>query len=132
MNIQFSENYVIGAETGEVLDMKRRITELSERMMEMKARKAAFESDNALLMEEIEKLKDNIKNEVLATQEGATYNGLRVVWSKGKTTWDAKSLNKYAETHPDIEQFRKVGNPWVSFCLQKDMISDTYHSGAEL
>ncbi len=36
------------------------------------------------------------------------------VWSKGRETWDTKSLDGYALAHPEIASLRKVGDPSVS------------------
>lgn len=128
MSIMFSEQYVIDSATGEILDMERRVTELSELMKEFAAKQALFESENAEMIQTIEKLKENIKTEILEKQESVTYSGLKVIWSKGKTTWDTKALNGYLKKHPELEKFRKVGNPVVSFSLQKDKILESEES----
>jgi len=59
-------------------------------------------------------LTDEIKAEVVAS--GATVKGsfLQAVWSKGRVSWDTKSLDGYAAAHPEIAQFRKEGAPSVS------------------
>ena len=59
-------------------------------------------------------LADEIKAEVVAS--GATVKGsfLQAVWSKGRVSWDTKSLDGYAAAHPEIAQFRKEGAPSVS------------------
>jgi hypothetical protein len=36
------------------------------------------------------------------------------VYSKPRVTFDSKGLQEYAVTHPEIEKFKKVGNPIVS------------------
>ena len=38
----------------------------------------------------------------------------RVSFVKGRTTWDSKGLSGYAVAHPEILEFRKVGNPYAS------------------
>jgi hypothetical protein len=125
MAFEFCRQYVIDSETGEILDMERRVTELSELMKEMAAKQALFDMENAEMIEKIEKLKENIKTEILEKQESVTYSGLKVIWSKGKTTWDTKALNGYVKTHPELETFRKVGNPVVSFSLQKEKLLES-------
>ena len=125
MAFEFCRQYVIDSETGEILDMERRVTELSELMKEMAAKQALFDMENAEMIQKIEKLKENIKTEILEKQESVTYSGLKVIWSKGKTTWDTKALNGYVKTHPELETFRKVGNPVVSFSLQKEKLLES-------
>ena len=125
MAFEFCRQYVIDSETGEIIDMERRVTELSELMKEMAAKQALFDMENAEMIQKIEKLKENIKTEILEKQESVTYSGLKVIWSKGKTTWDTKALNGYVKTHPELETFRKVGNPVVSFSLQKEKLLES-------
>ena len=36
------------------------------------------------------------------------------VWVKGRTSWDTKALDGYSAAHPEIERFRKVGEPSVT------------------
>jgi hypothetical protein len=38
------------------------------------------------------------------------------VWAifyRGAITWDSKGLAAYAQSHPDVEKFRRVGQPRV-------------------
>lgn len=57
-----------------------------------------------------EKVKDAVIN------EGATIKGayLQAVYSKGRVSWDTKGLDGYIVAHPELEQFRKTGDPSVS------------------
>ena len=59
-------------------------------------------------------LENEIKRDVLAA--GATIKGahLQAVWAKGRESWNAAALTGYAAAHPEIAQFRKVGEPSVS------------------
>jgi len=59
-------------------------------------------------------LEEEVRQEAL--RHGASVKGtfLRVVWHKGRVSWDNKSLDVYAELHPEINTFRKEGNPYVS------------------
>jgi len=67
----------------------------------------------------IEKLERNIRSSVLA--EGSSIKGTRLqaVYVKGRTTWDSRLLQGYAVAHPEIEAFKKVGNPSVSIRARK-------------
>lgn len=65
---------------------------------------------------EIEALTAEIKADVLAhgaSLKGETSN-LQAVWSKPRVTWDTRRLEGYAAAHPEIEAFKKVGEPSVS------------------
>lgn len=39
---------------------------------------------------------------------------LQAVWSRGRITWNDDALMGYAAAHPEIEAWRKVGEPSVS------------------
>lgn len=63
----------------------------------------------------IDQLTAEVKKEVLvrggSTKKGDSYYGANFV--KGRVSWDTKALEGYAAAHPEIEKFRKVGNPSV-------------------
>lgn len=40
--------------------------------------------------------------------------GVHAVYARGRVTWDGKGLAEYVQDHPDVEVFRKVGEPSVS------------------
>lgn len=40
---------------------------------------------------------------------------LQAVYSKGRSSWDTKSIEGYAASHPELLQFKKTGAPTVSF-----------------
>ena len=63
----------------------------------------------------ISELESAIKEMVI--EHGMTVKGefIMAVRNKGRETWDSKKLSGYAAAHPEIEQFKKVGNPTVSF-----------------
>lgn len=55
-----------------------------------------------------------VKDKVL--QHGMTVKGthLQACWTKPHVSWDTWALDSYAAAHPEIEKFRKVGEPSVS------------------
>ncbi len=70
----------------------------------------------------VRKVKENIENSKQRIREsvlryGTTIKGtnLQVVFIKGSVTWDSNSLEKYAELHPEILEYRKEGKPSVRF-----------------
>jgi hypothetical protein len=85
---------------------------------EIKARLEEIEMEFAQRVEAVDEnisaLEEEIKNDVI--QHGTTVRGtfLRAVWNKGRVTWNTKAMDGYASTHPEILQFRKEGQPFVS------------------
>jgi uncharacterized protein YifE (UPF0438 family) len=47
-------------------------------------------------------------------KHSVTLAGVRAVYSAGRVTWDSKKMEVYAQAHPEVREFRKVGNPVVS------------------
>jgi len=62
----------------------------------------------------IEGLETSIRSETLSLGESVRAAGWQAVWNKGRQSWDSKGLAGYAETHPDVLQFRKEGEPSVT------------------
>ena len=58
-------------------------------------------------------LEEQIKQAV--TEFGQSVKGefLHAVFSKGRVSWDTKSLDGYAAAHPELMTFRKEGQPSV-------------------
>jgi uncharacterized protein YifE (UPF0438 family) len=55
-----------------------------------------------------------VRQAVVAFGRSHNYGRVRAVYSRGRVTFDSKGLQEYLITHPEIEQFKKVGNPIVS------------------
>ena len=102
----------------DVLDIQKK--ELIDQVLtpEIKARLADIESEFADKLEAVEAniaaLEDEVRQEVLRYGSSVKGSFLRVVWHKGRISWDTKSLDAYAEMHPEITNFRKQGEPYVS------------------
>ena len=84
---------------------------------EIKAKIAEIEaefanSDN--ITDTINLLTDEVKREVVALGETVKGTYLMAVYAKGRVSWDTKALDGYIKAHPEIEQFRKQGEPSVS------------------
>ena len=75
---------------------------------------AEFAGKSEFVDAEIARLTDSVKTEVLLN--GATVKGnfLMAVYTKGRETWDGKGLAGFMVAHPEIEKFRKVGEPSIS------------------
>jgi hypothetical protein len=78
-----------------------------------------FESSTA----RVATLETEIKSDVL--RHGASVKGSRLyaVFYRGRVSWDAKELDHYAATHPEIVTFRKQGNPSISLRTVQDPAS---------
>jgi len=85
---------------------------------EIKAKIAEIESEfngkGEAVSEKIAALESEIKEAVKLN--GATVKGqfLQAVFTKGRVTWDSKSLDGYLKAHPELADFRKEGEPSVS------------------
>lgn len=66
------------------------------------------------LQQEMADLEATLKDGVRAGGRSFYHRGFRVLYSKGRVTFDAKGLQQYAVTHPEVNRFRKVGQPVVS------------------
>lgn len=54
-----------------------------------------------------------VKENVLELNETVSGTDLQAIPCKGKTSWDGKGLTGYAVAHPEINGFKKTGNPYV-------------------
>lgn len=91
---------------------------------EIKARLDEIEAEFAGRLEavdaNIEKLTEEIKEDV--TKHGASVRGtfLLAIWNKGRISWDTKRLDDYARYHPEILGYRKQGEPYISIRTRQD------------
>jgi len=78
----------------------------------------ALEDEYAPLMQVSSEYADSImaeiKNDVLRHGASVRADSIQAVYAKGRILWDAKGLNQYAESHPDLLEYRKQGNPIIS------------------
>jgi hypothetical protein len=64
--------------------------------------------------ENIAALENEVKTDVLLYGESVSGGMYRATYTKGRVSWDNDGITKYAESHPDVLQFRKQGQPIVS------------------
>jgi 5-methylcytosine-specific restriction endonuclease McrA len=85
-----------------------------ELLAQVEGIEAEFEDRAESVDGDIRVLEARIRESVI--RYGSTVSGThyRAVWSKGRVGWDLKSMEQYAETHPEILVFRKEGKPSVS------------------
>lgn len=98
------------------LDKQRMIDEILT--AEIKAKiaeiEAEFSGKSEVVSEKIAALEAEIKEAVKLN--GASVKGqfLQAVFTKGRVSWDNKSLDGYLKAHPELAEFRKEGEPSVS------------------
>jgi hypothetical protein len=72
-----------------------------------------WRANTAMVSEACTKLETEIKDAVLELNETVTASTLQAIPCKGKTSWDGKGLTGYAVAHPEINVFKKTGNPYA-------------------
>ena len=56
----------------------------------------------------------HIKADILARGETAHNDVLEAVFTSGRTTWDTKGLNEAIKVLPQLEPYKKTGDPYVT------------------
>ena len=102
------------------IELIQKMNILGTLMKEYEIVKATFEENVKILTEDIEALKAELKTEFLSRKEGLSCDLLIVKYRKGAVRWDTDLLKVYAKTHPEMEAFRKTGEPTVAFSLPKE------------
>ncbi len=64
--------------------------------------------------EEAARLEAESREAVLAFGASFRHAGVHAVYARPRVTWDTQGLTQYAETHPEVSQFRRVGKPSVT------------------
>ena len=102
------------------IELIQKMNILGTLMKEYEIVKTTFEENVKSLTEDIEALKAELKTEFLSRKEGLSSDLLIVKYRKGAVRWDTDLLKIYAKTHPEMEVFRKTGEPTVAFSLPKE------------
>jgi uncharacterized protein YifE (UPF0438 family) len=55
-----------------------------------------------------------VRDLVLRLGRGVSLGGIRVAYYPGRVSWDNEKMEVYAQHHPEVLAFRKVGKPWVN------------------
>jgi hypothetical protein len=58
-------------------------------------------------------LEAEVKAGVLQAGQSVRVGAVQAVFYRGRVTWDSRGLAHYAQDHPEVQQFRKVGSPGV-------------------
>jgi len=119
-----------------VLDITKLLDQYGELTAQADAIRIAAEAKRAEIMrpvqEELDALNAEVGPQLTAAQDAiatiteeikaATLQGgqsvkggrFQAVYAKGRVSWDTKALDGYAAAHPEVAQFKKVGEPSVS------------------
>ena len=63
--------------------------------------------------EEVGRLEAEVKEAVLQVGESVKLEGIHAVYVRGRVSWDSRRLSRYAESHPELQEFCEVGAPSV-------------------
>ncbi|MBI5879574.1 MAG: hypothetical protein HZB53_18135 [Chloroflexi bacterium] len=80
---------------------------------------AEFNPQLEALDEAAAELEADVKQAIIALGTSVKGQHAQGVWYRGRVSWDTKSLEQYAGTHPELLQFRKAGAPYVVLRLLK-------------
>ena len=75
---------------------------------------AEFEPQEDAIKEKSSELETSVRDEVVELGQSVKGIALQAVFMNGRISWDTKGLDGYIVAHPELEQFRKQGNPSVS------------------
>lgn len=104
------------------IELKQKMKILSTLLRTLKFKEAEFEKQNHDLVEDIENLKAELKEEILKREESVKTEVLTITYRNGSVKWDTKWLDGFAIEHPEyrLGRYRKVGDPTVAFYLPKE------------
>jgi len=60
-------------------------------------------------------LEGELQEEIITLGKSVKGTRINAVYTKPRITWETDKLEGYAEAHPEIEKFKKVGKASVSF-----------------
>lgn len=104
-----AERYALEAEQAAVRDsvlteeIRAKLAEIDEEFG------AKLEALDATLAE----LEAAAKSAVVEVGASVRVAGLQAVWYRGQSRWDSKALDSYAQSHPDVLQYKKTSAPYV-------------------
>jgi len=103
------------------LDYEQRRAEI---LKAVQAELDAVEAEYAPLFETADErvaaLEAEIKEAVAEAGQSVKHGGIQAVYTRGRTTWDTRGLTRYAEPHPEINDYRREGKPSVSIRIRDE------------
>ena len=106
------------AETVRVFEEKRQAL-LAPIQEELNALEAQFTVLKVAQDSLIAAAEAEVKADVVALGESVKGATLHAIYAKGRSSWDTGKLEGFAAAHPEILQFRKIGEPSVSLRILK-------------
>ncbi len=115
-------NFIVGdeneAEIQDLLDtladLKAQQTELAQPFVEqINALEKEVAEATAGIAEQIAALERAVKRAIIAHGASVKSTRMHAIYVQPRVTWDTKRLDGYAEAHPEIKTFRRVGKPSV-------------------
>src|SRR5262245_32621807 len=99
-------------------DLQRRMeAEREEILKVVRAQLEAMDEEYAERLQDARgagaSLEEGAKTAVLQLGKSVQVGGVHVVFYRGRVTWDSEALARYAKSNPEVEKFRKVGEPSV-------------------
>ena len=75
---------------------------------------AEFKQQEEIIIKSIDSLESEIKADTAKFGSTVRSSGFMAVWSKGRITWDTKGLTSFADSHPEVLEYKREGKPIVS------------------
>jgi uncharacterized protein YifE (UPF0438 family) len=75
---------------------------------------AAFADRLRAAMEAVAASEATVRDLVLRLEQTVRLAGVQVAYHPGRVTWDNERMEQFAQAHPEVRNFRRVGKPWVS------------------
>jgi hypothetical protein len=68
--------------------------------------------------DEVSRIQAEAREAVLSFGGSFRHAGVLAVYARGRVAWDTQGLTRYMEAHPEVAEFRRVGEPSVSLRFQ--------------
>lgn len=75
--------------------------------------------------DEVGRLEAEVKDAVREFGASVKHEGIHALYARGRVVWDNHGLSHYAETHPELLEFRRIGKPAVSIRYKAAELRDT-------
>lgn len=92
----------------------RRLDVMAKVQPELDAIDAEMGPELKALADRLAAVEAAVKEAVLQFGRSFHHGGVHATHFRGRVTFDTKALNQYADEHPEINRFKKVGQPYVS------------------
>lgn len=93
---------------------ERRAVVLEQVRAQLEQIDAAYDDELRAADEAVSRHEAEVRHAVLQAGQSVRHEGVHAVYVRGRVTWDGKGLSEYSESHPEVEQFRRVSPPSVS------------------